>query len=31
MNENRGFFAKLFDFSFSSFIAPQVVGVLYAL
>lgn len=31
MNQNRGFFAKLFDFSFSSFIAPQVVGVLYAL
>ena len=31
MNQNKGFFAKLFDFSFSSFIAPQVVGVLYVL
>jgi hypothetical protein len=28
-NQNKGFFAKLYDFSFSSFIAPQIVGVLY--
>ncbi len=31
MNQNKGFFAKLFDFSFSSFIAPQIVGILYVL
>lgn len=31
MNQNKGFFAKLFDFSFSSFIAPQIVGILYGL
>lgn len=31
MNQNKGFFGKLFDFSFSSFVAPQIVGVLYAL
>ncbi|MGI8935201.1 DUF4282 domain-containing protein [Leptolyngbya sp. BC1307] len=31
MNQRRGFFAKLFDFSFSTFVAPQVVGVLYIL
>ncbi len=31
MNQSRGFFTKLFDFSFSSFIAPQIVGILYAL
>ena len=30
-NQNKGFFEKLFDFSFSSFVAPQVVGVLYIL
>lgn len=30
-NQNRGFFSKLFDFSFSSFVAPQIVGVLYIL
>ena len=29
MYQNKGFFEKLFDISFSSFIAPQVVGVLY--
>ena len=29
MHHNKGFFEKLFDFSFSSFIAPQIVGVLY--
>ena len=29
--DKQGFFNKLFDFSFSSFIAPQVVGVLYIL
>lgn len=31
MNSNKGFFGKLFDFSFSSFIIPQIVGVLYVL
>ncbi len=31
MNQSPGFFAKLFDFSFSSFIAPQIIGVLYVL
>ena len=31
MNQNKGFFAKLLDFSFSSFVAPQVVGILYVL
>lgn len=31
MNHNKSFFEKLFDFSFSSFIAPQIVGVLYGL
>lgn len=31
MQTNRGFFEKLFDLSFSSFIAPQIVGVLYIL
>ena len=31
MNQNRSFFEKLFDLSFSSFIAPQIVGVLYVL
>ncbi len=31
MNQRGGFFAKLFDFSFSTFVAPQVVGVLYIL
>jgi hypothetical protein len=31
MNPSKGFFEKLFDFSFSSFIAPQIVGVLYIL
>ncbi len=31
MNQNQSFFSRLFDFSFSSFIAPQVVGVLYVL
>ena len=31
MNQNRSFFGKLFDLSFSSFIAPQIVGILYVL
>jgi uncharacterized membrane protein len=31
VNQNKSFFAKLFDFSFSSFIAPQIVGILYGL
>jgi glucose uptake protein GlcU len=31
VNQNKGFFGKLFDFSFSSFIAPQIVGILYVL
>jgi uncharacterized membrane protein len=31
VNQSKGFFAKLFDFSFSSFIAPQIVGILYIL
>ncbi|EDX85657.1 hypothetical protein S7335_3360 [Synechococcus sp. PCC 7335] len=31
MQTNKGFFEKLFDLSFSSFIAPQIVGVLYIL
>lgn len=31
MNQNRGFFQKLFDLSFSSFITPQIVGILYVL
>jgi protein-S-isoprenylcysteine O-methyltransferase Ste14 len=30
-NQNKGFFEKLFDFSFSTFVAPQVAGVLYML
>ncbi len=31
MQTNKGFFEKLFDLSFSSFVAPQIVGVLYIL
>ncbi|MEL6939839.1 MAG: DUF4282 domain-containing protein [Cyanobacteria bacterium J06598_1] len=31
MTQNKGFFARLFDLSFSSFIAPQIVGILYVL
>lgn len=31
MNQNKGFFERLFDLSFSSFIAPQIVGILYVL
>ncbi len=31
MNQNKGFFEKLFDLSFSSFVAPQIVGALYVL
>lgn len=31
MQTNKGFFEKLFDPSFSSFIAPQIVGILYIL
>lgn len=29
MYQNKGFFEKLLDISFSSFVAPQVVGALY--
>jgi hypothetical protein len=31
MVQPRGFFGSLFDFSFSSFVAVKVVGVLYAI
>lgn len=31
MQTNKSFFEKLFDLSFSSFVAPQIVGVLYIL
>ncbi|MEL6554045.1 MAG: DUF4282 domain-containing protein [Cyanobacteria bacterium J06621_11] len=31
MYQNKGFFEKLLDISFSSFIAPQVVGALYVI
>lgn len=31
MQTNKSFFEKLFDLSFSSFIAPQIVGTLYIL
>lgn len=31
MNQNKSFFEKLFDLSFSSFVAPQIVGALYVL
>lgn len=31
MARQRGFFEKLFDFSFSEFVAGQIVGVLYAI
>lgn len=31
MTQDRGFISKLFDFSFSEFIAIQIVGVLYLL
>ncbi|MEN8447335.1 MAG: DUF4282 domain-containing protein, partial [Cyanobacteria bacterium J06555_13] len=31
MNQNKSFFQKLSDLSFSSFITPQIVGVLYVL
>ncbi|MGB3788246.1 MAG: DUF4282 domain-containing protein [Phormidesmis sp.] len=31
MQTNKNFFEKLFDLSFSSFVAPQIVGVLYVL
>ena len=27
----KNFFASLFDFSFSSFIAPKIIGILYAI
>ncbi|NJO39963.1 MAG: DUF4282 domain-containing protein [Cyanobacteria bacterium CRU_2_1] len=30
MARQRGFFEKLFDFSFSDFIAVQIAGVIYA-
>jgi hypothetical protein len=29
--ETKGFFASLFDYSFSSFITPRIIKVLYAL
>jgi hypothetical protein len=31
MEQDKGFLAKLFDLSFSHFITPRVIGVLYAL
>lgn len=31
MQTNKNFFERLFDLSFSSFIAPQIVGILYIL
>lgn len=31
MASRRGFFAKLFDLSFSEFIATQIAGVLYGI
>ncbi len=31
LTPNKGFFSSLFDFSFSSYIAPKVVKVLFAL
>jgi Domain of unknown function (DUF4282) len=31
MAQQKGFFARLFDFSFSEFIAIKIVGIVYAL
>ncbi|MEL7085838.1 MAG: DUF4282 domain-containing protein [Cyanobacteria bacterium P01_A01_bin.3] len=31
MAQNKGFFEKLFDLSFSYFIAPQIAGLLYVI
>lgn len=31
MARQRGFFDKLFDFSFSEFVAVQIIGVVYAI
>ena len=31
MNTKKGFFASLFDFSFSHFIARRIVGIIYGL
>jgi threonine/homoserine/homoserine lactone efflux protein len=31
MNQPKGFLASLFDFSFSTFIATRIVGVLYGI
>jgi len=31
MNEQKGFFAALFDFSFSEFITSRLIRILYAL
>lgn len=31
MTTNKGFLASLFDFSFSNFITPRIVGLIYGL
>lgn len=31
MNTKKGFFASLFDFSFSNFVARRIVGIIYGL
>mgnify|MGYP000721970946 CR=1 FL=1 len=31
MTTKKSFFASLFDFSFSNFIAPRIVGIIYGL
>ena len=31
MTTNKSFFASLFDFSFSNFVAPRIVGIIYGL
>lgn len=31
MTQSRGFFSKLFDFSFSQFVAIQIVGIVYGI
>ena len=31
MTNKKGFIGSVFDFSFSSFVAPRIVGIIYAL
>jgi len=31
MQETKGFMAKLFDFSFSDFVTPRIIGILYGI